>query len=83
MIGGARPALFISSTPMKKSRALSRFPQIEWLEARIAPAAVFTYADVDGDLVTVKTSKGTNDDLKSIVMPYLAVKGLGFGSAAD
>lgn len=36
---------------------------IEPLEARIAPAAVFTYTDFDGDLVTVKSSKGTLDDL--------------------
>src|SRR5262245_44352669 len=43
-------------------------PTIEALEARIAPAAVFspdgrtaTFTDVDGDLVTVKVSKGTLD----------------------
>src|SRR5690606_26705330 len=29
---------------------------IEALEARIAPAAVFTYTEADGDIVTVKTS---------------------------
>ncbi len=33
---------------------------IEFLENRIAPAAVFTFTDVDGDLVKVTTSKGTN-----------------------
>jgi hypothetical protein len=32
---------------------------IEPLEARIAPASVFNFTDVDGDLVTVKTSLGT------------------------
>lgn len=32
---------------------------IEPLEARIAPASVFTYIDVDGDLVTIKSSVGT------------------------
>lgn len=37
--------------------------RIEALEARIAPAAVFVFTDVDGDTVTVKTSKGTNADL--------------------
>ncbi len=37
--------------------------RIETLEARIAPAAVFVFTDVDGDTVTVKTSKGTNADL--------------------
>ncbi len=36
---------------------------IEPLEARIAPAAVFTFTDLDGDLVTVSSSKGVNADL--------------------
>lgn len=36
---------------------------LETLEDRIAPAGVVTYTDVDGDLVTVKSSKGTSDDL--------------------
>lgn len=36
---------------------------IEPLETRIAPAAVFTFTDTDGDKVTVKTSKGTDADL--------------------
>ena len=40
---------------------------IEPLETRIAPAAVFTFTDVDGDLVTIKTSKGTNADLAAIL----------------
>ncbi|HEX8297415.1 MAG TPA: hypothetical protein VF593_14010 [Chthoniobacteraceae bacterium] len=35
----------------------------EPLEARIAPAGVFTYTDLDGDLVTIKTSQGSNADL--------------------
>ena len=35
---------------------------IEVIEARIAPAAVFTLTDVDGDRVTIATSKGTNAD---------------------
>ena len=48
---------------------------IESLEPRIAPAAVFTYTDVDGDLVTVKTSKGTNADLAAII--YLRAQGIG------
>ncbi len=34
----------------------------EPLEARIAPAILFTYTDVDGDLVTVKISKGNPGD---------------------
>jgi hypothetical protein len=40
---------------------------IEPLESRIAPAAVFTFTDVDGDTVTVKTSKGTNVDLVAAI----------------
>ena len=38
---------------------------IEPLETRIAPAAVFTYIDADGDDVTLKTSKGTLADLEA------------------
>ncbi len=41
---------------------------IELLEARIAPAAVFTFTDVDGDVVTISTSKGTNADLAAIIV---------------
>jgi hypothetical protein len=40
---------------------------IERLEARIAPAAVFTYTDVDGDHVTIQTSKGTVAALTAIL----------------
>ena len=43
----------------------AHFSMIEPLEARIAPAAVFTFTDVDGDTVTVKTSKGTTADLQA------------------
>ena len=49
---------------------------IETLESRIAPAGVFTYIDVDGDIVTVKTSKGTNQDLADIIVPYLSNEGV-------
>ena len=49
---------------------------IEPLEARIAPAAVFTFTDPDGDRVTVKTSKGTNADLAAAGV-------LTFDTAAD
>jgi hypothetical protein len=38
---------------------------IEPLESRIAPAATFVYTDIDGDRVTIKTSKGTNADLEA------------------
>lgn len=38
---------------------------IEPLETRIAPAGVFIFTDMDGDTVTVKTSKGTNADLEA------------------
>ncbi len=50
--------------------------RIEPLEARIAPAAVFTYIDVDGDLVTIKTSKGNNNQLADIVVPFLSSEGV-------
>lgn len=36
---------------------------IEPLEARIAPAILFTFTDVDGDLATVKISKGQPADV--------------------
>jgi hypothetical protein len=39
---------------------------IESLESRIAPAAVLKFIDVDGDAVTVKTNKGTNDLLEAV-----------------
>ncbi len=37
-------------------------PAVEVLEDRIAPATL-TFVDMDGDTVTIKTSKGTNADL--------------------
>lgn len=40
---------------------------IEGLETRIAPAAIFTFTDADGDLVTVETSKGTNTELNAAI----------------
>ncbi len=36
---------------------------VEILEQRIAPAAMITFTDVDGDTVTVSSSKGANADL--------------------
>ena len=39
------------------------FSVLELLEHGIAPAAVFTFTDVDGDKVTIKTSKGTDAEL--------------------
>jgi len=41
--------------------------RLEVLESRFTPAAVFTYTDTDGDLVTVTTSKGTKADLSAIL----------------
>lgn len=46
--------------------AFSR-PAVERLESRIAPAAVFTFTDTDGDTVTVKTSKGSDLDLPGVL----------------
>lgn len=51
---------------------------IEPLEARIAPAS-FGYIDVDGDIVTIKTSKGTDTQLANIVVPYLSLEGVANG----
>jgi hypothetical protein len=42
---------------------MKTFPALELLEPRIAPAAVFTFTDVDGDAVTVHSSKGDSTDL--------------------
>ena len=50
---------------------------IECLEARIAPAAVLTFTDIDGDSILVKTSKGTSDDLK----PLITTEAMGMGVA--
>lgn len=38
-------------------------PAWERLERRLALAGLFTFTDIDGDVVTVKTSKGGNADL--------------------
>jgi hypothetical protein len=38
---------------------------LEVLEARIAPAAVFSYLEADGDMVTIKTSTGTSPHLET------------------
>jgi hypothetical protein len=40
---------------------------VEPLEVRIAPAAVFTYVEDDGDNVVIRTSKGSNDDLAAVL----------------
>src|SRR5688572_11740848 len=45
------------------NRHRSRAASLELLEARIAPAAVFSFTDADGDTVTVKTSAGTSEHL--------------------
>src|SRR6266853_1709241 len=51
---------------------------IEPLEARIAPAAVYPFTDVDGDTVTVKSSKGSSDDLKVLMEFHRVVQGDGY-----
>jgi hypothetical protein len=45
---------------------------LESLEARIAPAAVAMYTDIDGDVVRVTSSKGTSEALQAIVNAGLA-----------
>jgi len=51
---------------------------LEPLEERIAPAGMVSFTDVDGDVVTVKASKGTNEDLAS----GLTLADLGDGHSA-
>jgi len=41
---------------------------LESLESRLALAAVVTYTDIDGDIVTAKTSKGTSADLETALV---------------
>ncbi len=41
-------------------------PRIEPLESRIAPAATFTFTDVDGLMATVTSSKGTSVQLEQV-----------------
>ena len=75
----------LRSLPRRSGRSATSLPAlvvdrpcaIEPLEARIAPAAVFTYTDVDGDKVTVTTSKGTSADLSAIITPHLVGSGIG------
>ncbi len=52
---------------------------IEALEARIAPAILFTYTEFDGDLVTVSISKGAAGDA---IFTHPAVPGL-FGDQLE
>jgi hypothetical protein len=47
--------------------APSRLLELTSMEPRLMPAAVLKYTDVDGDLVTIRTSKGTGEQLASIV----------------
>jgi len=51
---------------------------LEVLETRIAPAAIVTFTDLDGDRVTVSSSRGTTADLNAVVQPFLVATGLGF-----
>jgi hypothetical protein len=53
-----------------------RHSTIEPLEIRIAPAAVMAFIDVDGDQITIRTSKGTTPELENIVVRGMA--GAGF-----
>ena len=50
-------------------------PFLEMLEPRIAPAAVLTFTDVDGDTIKIVTSKGTNAELAAVVK--LTAMGMG------
>lgn len=52
------------------------FSAVESLEPRIAPAAVLTFPDVDGDVVKITSSKGSNAALEAAVST--AADGMGF-----
>src|SRR5450432_2475492 len=54
------------------------FATIEPLEARIAPAAIYSFLDVDGDKVTIKSSKGNNSDFQAIMETHRVSQGSGF-----
>lgn len=58
------------------------FTTIEPLETRIAPAAVLTLTDVDGDIVTITSSKGTNVEPDFVVSrtPAGTVGGVNIGT---
>ena len=75
----AKPSILRESfAPLPHTQIMRHHaPSPEPLEARIAPA-VFTFTDVDGDLVTLSTSKGTDSDLASVVQPHLLASGVGF-----
>jgi hypothetical protein len=59
---------------LPSSRAAVLRSTLEQLEPRVAPAAVFTYTDVDGDQVTIKTNEGTNVALESAI-GFVAIPG--------
>jgi hypothetical protein len=42
--------------------------EVERLESRLAPAGLFHFTDVDGDIVTVNISKGQLSDLNNVVI---------------
>jgi len=58
--------LRMASRPSLVTRPLPIYPLLEALEPRIAPAT-FTFTDVDGDLVTIKTSQGSDAELVAIL----------------
>jgi hypothetical protein len=68
-------------TPLRSS--------VELLEARVAPAAVFHFVDMDGDKVTIVSSKGSNFDLMNAAhivggqLQTLDLSGAVFGAEFD
>jgi hypothetical protein len=63
---------------MKNEHRQIQRSAVEILEARIAPAGVFTFLDTDGDTVTVSSTRGTSADLAAAVQPFLNPSGGGF-----
>ena len=66
----------MKSRPLNRARTDLSGP--EPLEPRIAPAAVFTYTDVDGDKITVHSNKGNNSDLQNIFQKHAVFQNLGY-----
>src|SRR5262245_49656375 len=57
----------MTSFHLSRGPRLARRLDLESLESRNAPAGVFTYFDLDGDNVTVISSKGTNANLAGVL----------------
>ena len=57
-------------SPMHRALLSPLVPTIEILEGRIAPAAIMTFTDFDGDTVKITSSKGTLADLQAALNDF-------------